>query len=178
MNTFLFKLINDNRNPVLDFISTVISSYLFIALAILLVMLCVVFSPKIIHKTRTMALIILAVCFNLLLANVISKNILFSPRPYVVLENVHVLGVVQKDSTLPSSHVSLAASVLIALVWYNPFLWPWLFFVLIMGWSRIYNGMHWPGDILLGIMTGFVSVWISFLILKPFHFPGILERKE
>ena len=177
MNIFLFKLINNARLPILDWISTIISSYWFLITLVFGILLFVILSPLVLHKTRTIVMIILACVLNLIIVNIISKNLLITPRPYMVLENTHILGVKQLDSAIPSSHVSMMTSVLFALVINNPMLWPVLFFILLLGWSRIYNGMHWPGDVLLGMVVGVVCVLIISLIFKPFHFPGVLERK-
>ena len=158
MNTFLFNLINGNRAPLLDILSTIISSYLFLGLLVFGIMLYIILSPRVIHKTRTIVFIILAILLNLFFVNLISKNFILSPRPYLVLPNVHTLGIIKTDSTIPSSHVSMMTSILLALVINNPFLWPTLVFILVVGWSRVYNGMHWPVDIVLGIIAGIVSV--------------------
>jgi membrane-associated phospholipid phosphatase len=38
--------------------------------------------------------------------------------------------------------------------------------VLIVGWSRLRNGMHYPSDILAGIMLGFLYGYLALEILK------------
>lgn len=133
MNTFLFNLINSNRAPLLDILSTIISSYLFLGLIVFGVMLYVILSPRVVHKTRTIVFIVLAIILNLFFVNLISKNLILSPRPYLVLPNTHTLGIIKTDSTIPSSHVSMMTSILLALVVNNPFLWPTLFFILVLG---------------------------------------------
>ena len=178
MNIFLFRLINNNRSQTLDIISTIISSYIFIICIVGIIFLYVIFSHKIIYKIKTISLIILAILLDVLIINIIAKNIVFTPRPYMVLPNVYTIGTSITNSAIPSGHVSFISSILFALVISNPTLWPCLFFILIMGWSRIYNGMHWPSDILLGIIIALVLVWIANLILKPFHLPIALERKK
>jgi len=120
MNIFLFRLINNNRNQILDIISTIVSSYFFIVCMVCIIFLYVIFSPRIIHKIKTVSLIILAILLDLLFINIIAKNIVFTPRPYMVLQNVHTLGEIAINSAVPSSHVSFISAILFALVVSNP----------------------------------------------------------
>jgi len=42
-------------------------------------------------------------------------------------------------------------------------LFAWSFF---MGYTRIYLGVHYPGDVVIGFIVGLLSAYISFIILK------------
>jgi undecaprenyl-diphosphatase len=43
----------------------------------------------------------------------------------------------------------------------------WLFvWSLFMGYTRIYLGVHYPGDVVVGFIVGLLSAFISFSILK------------
>jgi hypothetical protein len=119
MNLSLFYLINKTRAPILDVLSVIISSYLFLGCIIAAIVFYVLFSPLVIHKTRTILLMVLAILLNLIIVNGFAKHFFIAPRPYMVLPNVHTLGIIKQDSTIISSHVSMIASIFFAVVFMN-----------------------------------------------------------
>lgn len=50
--------------------------------------------------------------------------------------------------------------------------WSWLLFVwaALMSYSRIYLGLHYPGDILAGAVVGLCCAWVSYSLLKKAWF--------
>jgi undecaprenyl-diphosphatase len=76
-------------------------------------------------------------------------------RPYLVLENSQVLDNPLTDCSFPSGHTTAIFSVI------TPFIlmYPMLFIVLlpigiIVAISRVYLGLHYPSDVLVGSMLG------------------------
>ena len=107
------------------------------------------------------------------------------PRPAAVFGQLdHVLGTVEKHYSLPSGHSTYAALVAGAL-------WPLASirlrlalgaYVVLVGWSRIAAGMHFPADVLAGwvIASGSLVFAGSLLTMLPgtrrlagLHAPGI-----
>lgn len=86
------------------------------------------------------------------------KLLLIRKRPYVQYpQEIRGIGRNFSDSSFPSSHMASVTGGLIVLHSFYPMLLPLLvLFAIILGISRIYNGMHYPSDILAGIILGFI----------------------
>ena len=77
----------------------------------------------------------------------------------------------EEGTSYPSAHAANSlAAVLIAVLLF-PALRPWLFVLpLLVGYSRIYLGKHYPSDVLAGWLVGLAAVllvWAVWRILQP-----------
>jgi len=71
------------------------------------------------------------------------------------------------DWSFPSNHSTIAAAAAIglALAWRR--LAPWVLpLALLMGFSRVYVGAHYPHDVLAGLVLGSVTAWLVFRYLS------------
>ena len=73
-------------------------------------------------------------------------------RPYIAhADSIHSIGTHYSDSSFPSSHMVLTVAMITVLIILFPTVWPYaIFYALLMAWSRMYNGMHYPSDIFAG----------------------------
>lgn len=88
------------------------------------------------------------------------KLLLHQPRPYWV-GDVKALGV-EPSYGVPSSHASNTLSVFGYLASRVKKNWFWVFVVviiLLIGLSRLYLGVHFPQDVLVGWLIGFAVLW-------------------
>jgi len=94
-----------------------------------------------------------------------------TPRPFVAHpDEVNALFEVDGYG-LPSGHVITALmSLLPVVVWLKDQRWWWAYgaFVLVMGWSRMYSGMHYPQDVMASLLLG--AVLIAWYMHHP---PGM-----
>ncbi len=100
--------------------------------------------------------ILLAVSLSDSLCNVL-KHTLGRPRPFLVLPDVHVPpGIGRTGSgSLPSSHAAnWFAGLVVSFVYYRRSLWFMLPAAVVVSISRVYNGVHYPSDILVGAILG------------------------
>ena len=70
-----------------------------------------------------------------------------------------------------SSHAAncFGIALLLAMIFKNRlFTWTMVVWALLMCYSRIYLGVHYPGDIFCGSILGFVAAWIVYRLLKWF----------
>lgn len=95
------------------------------------------------------------------------KNFFYRERPYLLFQNLHHLGPDTTNSSFVSGHTaSSVAAFLVFIKFYKKMIWPLLALVLLMIWTRFYLGMHYPSDIIGGVIVGCVSAWLAFLIGK------------
>lgn len=92
-----------------------------------------------------------------------------SPRPYVVLEHVHQLAQPTEPNSFPSGHTSSTLSVVTVLVYKlrenKGIVVLLILFALLIGFSRIYIGLHFPLDVVVGAVIGIIS---GLAVLKYF----------
>lgn len=85
------------------------------------------------------------------------KHALARPRPFWTLTDVHMpLGIGRTESgSMPSSHAAnWFAATMIAVIYYRRSVRFMLPLAALVGFSRIYNGVHYPSDVLVGAILG------------------------
>jgi undecaprenyl-diphosphatase len=89
------------------------------------------------------------------------------------------------DYAFPSGHAMTSMTLVAALVtltWGSPWCWPVLIFgslfVVAIGWTRLYLGVHFPSDILAGWMVSVAWVIGVSLLIKPHLTPAIALDEE
>jgi membrane-associated phospholipid phosphatase len=92
----------------------------------------------------------------------IIKNIFNRPRPYVKYEEIsHVLPPPDRFS-FPSGHTAGAFAIAFVFYYFVPFLFvPMLILASLIAFSRIYLGLHYPSDIIAGIVLGLISALLG-----------------
>ena len=87
-------------------------------------------------------------------------------RPFVAYpDKIDPIGHQFSDGSMPSSHIASTVAMVVVLSSIFPtVLIPGIAFSVLMGFSRIHNGMHYPSDVIagaiLGVFYGLVSAWI------------------
>lgn len=121
------------------------------------------------EKTRKIGLTsILALLVSLLINNIILKNLVARVRPYEVIEGLVPLIRKPWDYSFPSGHTG--SSFASAWVFYRRlpkrFGIPALVLAGLIGLSRLYLGVHYPTDVLFGMVSGIGSGCIAMLIVQ------------
>lgn len=168
-NVSLFFLIfglNNQSQPV-DFLMIFGAEYLIY----LMWFLIFIFAFKGTTREKK-SLIIFLISFPLLI--LITKFIhlfLFEPRPYIT-NDILPLITHKADASFPSRHASISFAMAFAFLYFKS-KWgiPILLLAIWVGISRVYVGVHYPIDILGGIIVGIISLIIALQIKE------ILRRK-
>lgn len=121
------------------------------------------------RKTRSIGFTgILALLVSLLVNNIILKNLVARTRPYEVIEGLVPLIRKPWDYSFPSGHTG--SSFASAWVFYRKlprrFGIPALVLAGLIGFSRLYLGVHYPTDVLFGAVSGIGSGCIALLAVK------------
>ena len=130
--------------------------WFWIALSILLLI------PKKTRKAGAAAL--LALLLNLFFTNIILKNMVARIRPYEVVAGLEILIDPLKSFSFPSGHT--ACSFAAAFAYFRCLKqkkWGIAALVLagLIGFSRLYVGVHYPTDVLGGAAVGMFAAWIA-----------------
>ena len=87
-------------------------------------------------------------------------------RPFENLPEIMAAFVPRDRFSFPSGHAASAFIAAVLLSHFYPFLmFPALGIASLIGISRVYNGVHYPGDVLAGILLGIVSAQLGLSIV-------------
>lgn len=98
------------------------------------------------------------------------KELIARPRPFVALEGVNTLIRVE-DFSFPSTHAAISFMVAYILsIYFRKYSFIAYAVALLVSFSRIYEGVHYPADVLGGAVLGIV---IGYFIVKMAEMSGI-----
>lgn len=106
-----------------------------------------------------------------LLVNYVISHLWYRPRPFVLMPHqVHLLVQHAPDSSFPSDHATAVFAVAAALIGGSRGLTRtfWVFAALI-ALARVFIGVHWPTDVLAGLVIGSLSA----VLVRRLH--GLLD---
>jgi membrane-associated phospholipid phosphatase len=122
-------------------------------------------------KRRGWAFVLLAILAALVASNWVCgplKEFLGRPRPFVAMSDVRLLGTHGSGShAMPSCHAANWGALVVAawMFWRRT----WRFMVplaLLVGFSRVYTGVHYPSDVIAGFVLGGISTWMLIRMLE------------
>ena len=159
---------NDLLNVVMKFITSLGDAGLVWILSAV-IMLCF-------KKTRKVGVMVaMALIGSIIFNNLILKNLFQRTRPYEVVEGLTRLIGKQSDFSFPSGHTgsSIAASLVMLKQLPKKFGIPALILGILISFSRLYIGVHYPTDVIVGAIMGAISAMLS---IKLYNY--IVSRKK
>lgn len=83
------------------------------------------------------------------------KHTIERVRPCAALPDVRLLAGCSGSFSMPSSHAANSGAAVAHFIWFFPRWWPALAPIAIaVAYSRVYLGVHYPGDVLVGLLVG------------------------
>lgn len=113
----------------------------------------------------------LSIIIGLILAEIfikITHICFFEVRPYITFNLVPLIKHLP-DAAFPSTHTTIMATIALAYLFCKSKFSPlFLLLMLWVGLARIYVGVHYPLDILGGIVYGLASIFLASKLLNKF----------
>ncbi len=160
----LLHWIQGIRNPMLDSIVPKITSLANYGRF----WVAVVFLLLIIPKHRKLGLqCTIAIAISVILCNIIIKPLAMRARPCWLEPDLLQLIKSPKDYSIPSGHTNISFVVAASVFSRNKKLGiPLLVIAALIGFSRMYVFVHWPTDILCGMLTGVIGAISAYMIVN------------
>lgn len=161
----ILDLIQEIRTPVGDTVMCLITrlgdaGMIWIILAVILLLL---------PKTRKAGMVVTAaLCIDFVLCNGILKPLIGRIRPCDINSQVSLLIARPDDFSFPSGHTAASFATVAALFfWGENNLWkPVLIFACLIAFSRMYLYVHYPTDILGGVLVGMAAGYIGYMMIR------------
>lgn len=150
-------------NDIMIFITTLGNGGMIWIAATLLLLI-----PK---KTRKVGIIsAVALLGSLIINNNIVKNLVQRPRPYMTFKDIQILIPTPSEFSFPSGHTS--SSFAAAAVFYRHLPkklgLPSVILAGLIGFSRLYVGVHYPTDVIAGVLMGILLSYLAEFLVNLF----------
>jgi 4-amino-4-deoxy-L-arabinose transferase-like glycosyltransferase/membrane-associated phospholipid phosphatase len=175
LDTRLFDFINQSlSNPFFDWLMPILSGNAFFFPLLFLLGVGLLWKGNVRLRLCLLLLLLILPLGDGLVTNTI-KHAVARPRPFVTLPEARLFGTVGKGyvapvagdsgremstdkgsrTSMPSSHAgNWFAATMILFIYYRRSLWFMLPMALAISFSRVYNGVHYPSDVLIGAILG------------------------
>lgn len=169
--------IQNMRTPIGDVIMPVISRIGDAGLVWMLLAAGLLLMPK---KRKSGMILAAALCLDIILCNGILKNVFCRIRPCDINTSVSLLVARPDDFSFPSGHTAASFAAVAALYFAGEKnLWkPSLILAVCIALSRLYLYVHYPTDILGGMIVGIVVGAISCWTVKKLEQWRIRRKKK
>lgn len=129
------------------------------------------------RKTRKLGILLLVgLLIEFLIVDVCLKPMVALPRPCMVIPSLSRIPCLS-DYSFPSGHSGMSF-MLAGIFWFtrNPYrLWA-LIFACFMAFSRLVLYVHWPSDVLVGIVLGWTIAYGTIAFSHQKHISMLLDR--
>src|SRR5262245_57122045 len=151
----LFRFINQGlSHPVLDRVMPFFSGNEFCNLFLFLAAVFLIWKDRLRGLICILFMVVIVGGGDSLICNLI-KSAVERPRPFLTFPDAHVLVGRGRSWSMPSSHAAnWFAGTMILLIYYRRSVWFMLPCALLVSFSRVYNGVHYPSDVLIGGLLG------------------------
>lgn len=155
-----------------------------------ILMIAIIAALLIIPKTRSIGIMTaMSLAIEAILNNVILKNLVARTRPYEAIEGLVNIIEKQKDFSFPSGHTgstfAVSGVILVIALFGMPIIAKkrnlireksslamriiavvFTIYSVLLGFSRLYVGVHYPTDVLAGLALGLITSAIAYLVYQ------------
>lgn len=171
INLTITKILNQFGLHKIDYFTELISYIPFLIATLAIISILILRYNKTNGKK-----IIISIMFSLILVftinELIIKNVTHIDRPYIQDKSIIPIGYQFKDSSFASTHVASVIAVTSIILFYyyknRKIVLSLGLFSLILSFSRLHNGMHFPIDVIIGSFIGFICAIISLSLIKNY----------
>jgi len=130
------------------------------------------------RKGRTLLVfLIAAVAVSDLFASHLVREFFARSRPCWSLDEVRLLVSCRNTYSFPSAHgANMAVCGVLISLFYPRWRGPAALAVLLVGYSRVYLGVHYPADVLAGILLGTTLGMLMYALALPVFEKNVWER--
>ncbi|MDD6023573.1 MAG: phosphatase PAP2 family protein [Oscillospiraceae bacterium] len=127
-------------------------------------------------ETRPVGLAIaVSLALSLLVCNGVLKNLVARPRPFHLRPETLLIVSPPGEFSFPSGHTSAAFAFAGAMLGMkNRYRWAAMAFGILMGFSRLYLYVHFPTDVIGGVVSGLFCGYLGAFLAKK---SGLFSRK-
>ena len=163
IDTAMFRFGNQSlSNPCFDWLMPVVSGNALFMPALLVLAALLLWKGGARGRIFVAFILLALLLGDGLVCNTLKKAFA-RPRPCLALEHVLLRIGCTESGSMPSSHAAnWFTAVMVAFIYYRRSLWFMLPLALLVSFSRVYNGVHYPSDTLVGAIlgTGYAAAWV------------------
>ncbi|MCL5784742.1 MAG: phosphatase PAP2 family protein [Patescibacteria group bacterium] len=159
--TLFFQIFNlSHQSKIFDLVMVFGANYLIFLTVLLIMVLGLKGGPK---ERKPLFITFLGLVVAIVLIKTIHL-IYFEPRPFSTYAITPLIKHVT-DTAFPSEHTTMMSVIAFAFYYYkSKFSLLLLGLMIWVGFSRVFVGVHYPGDILGGMFVGLLSIQIAWII--------------
>lgn len=112
---------------------------------------------------------LISMLFGLLFTNVLLKHLVSRTRPWLVVEGLLPLVAEGDPNSFPSGHTCAAFACCVTWARFAARRWAWVLCLAaaaLMGFSRLYVGVHFPSDVIAGCAVGCLCALLAWAVQR------------
>lgn len=166
------------RTPLLDKIMVILFHTVIDEKGLFLILLALILLA--LKKTRRYGgLMLLTIALVFVSCNLILKNIICRPRPFIAYPEIQLLTKAPNGYSCPSVHTAFSFGGAVTVLLKNKRAGRWcLLFAVLIGFSRLYFFVHYPSDVLLGAVLGSLCALAAAYIENAFSGRRLARHKK